>query len=406
MLHVYYFSCWMPSKKGYEELNKIVHQFLWTNWDGNSGFKTSSWLHCIQLRNKGGLGLIDPKIQGICLSTKWIIRLMNGDEPWKILVCHRISLVVAYNKWQGVGWIAKILMAYFFCLRASFLYNPFGQYGIKFVIFWNGKILCKVGLTLLPLLFGGTNWCNIMGLLLKSFFPNKPCVSSGKGCNNLLISGIIIHLIELIGRILNYTSSWITNLEGFLYFLNPRCLLIWLWKYALLCNVIFIKIGFGLGKFFSPFFSLNKIYLTLLPNLKLNPRLNVKWRCKFKEKTWRNLSAQIWKSKSDSNAQFLAWKFLHHKLPVGDKLRNLNTVPTLCLFCRCAESVKHIFWDRFHAKKKWMAIFEHLPIVFDHVLGWKEAFLGFGLTKNIITKSMRQTILLHIWKSICLAIFF
>ena len=80
-------------------------------------------------------------------------------------------------------------------------------------------------------------------------------------------------------------------------------------------------------------FPLRKIYLNLVPPMPLNPRLNNKWNCKFNENTWRNLSAQIWLSKAEANAQLLAWKVLQFKLLVGSRLRCLLTQPAKCLFC-------------------------------------------------------------------------
>ena len=93
----------MPSKKGYEDLTKIIHQFLWAKWDGTRGFISTSWSHCIQPKCKGGLGLIDRRIQGLCLASKWIIRAAHGNEPWKILIWNHIDLVVVKGKWQHVG---------------------------------------------------------------------------------------------------------------------------------------------------------------------------------------------------------------------------------------------------------------------------------------------------------------
>lgn len=56
--HIYYSSCWMPSKKGYEDLIKIIHRFIWAKWDHNlyplHGFNVSklntkvSWDSLIQ----------------------------------------------------------------------------------------------------------------------------------------------------------------------------------------------------------------------------------------------------------------------------------------------------------------------------------------------------------------------
>lgn len=63
---------------------------------------------------------MDPKTQGICLASKWIVRVVSGDEPWKILLRNRIALANRNNKWHNVGWLDKILLAPFFHLKGSF----------------------------------------------------------------------------------------------------------------------------------------------------------------------------------------------------------------------------------------------------------------------------------------------
>ena len=160
-----------------------------------------------------------------------------------------------------------------------------------------------------------------------------------------------------------------------------------------------------LGCFPFSCFPLKKIYLHILPCLRLNPRLNNKWGCRFIERKWCNLSSQIWKTKVEANAQILSWKILHQKLPVGDKLRFLSIQASLCPFCHRSENLKHIFWCCPRAKVKWNIIFLRFPSVFYHTLNWREAIFGLGLSKNVVADSMRQCILLHIWKSRCRAIF-
>lgn len=42
--------------------------------------------------NIGGMGLNDLKIKGIILASKWIIKGLNGNEPWNILIRNNISM--------------------------------------------------------------------------------------------------------------------------------------------------------------------------------------------------------------------------------------------------------------------------------------------------------------------------
>ena len=117
------------------------------------------------------------------------------------------------------------------------------------------------------------------------------------------------------------------------------------------------------------------------------------------------MSAQVWKTKADADSQLLAWKVLHHKLPVGDKLKYITVQPIRCHFCLHTEDMKHIFWDCHYVKKLWSAIFKNFSAIFHHKWNWKEALLGFGLHNDVIVDSIRQVILRHIWKTRCSVVF-
>lgn len=115
--HVYYSSCWMPSKKAYDDFIKLVRHFIWSNWSGNAGFKCTFGLNCIQPKAKGGLGILDPKTQGVCLAAKWIILAISRNAPWKILVHFHISQGSVQSKWQIMTWEDKLLLAPFFNIQ-------------------------------------------------------------------------------------------------------------------------------------------------------------------------------------------------------------------------------------------------------------------------------------------------
>ncbi|XP_057871785.1 lysine-specific histone demethylase 1 homolog 3-like [Cryptomeria japonica] len=58
---------------------------------------------------------------------------------------------------ENVGWIDKILLAPFFHIKASFLYNLFGRLGSLLVSFYAGKMPpCSMGSVLETRLYGGT----------------------------------------------------------------------------------------------------------------------------------------------------------------------------------------------------------------------------------------------------------
>lgn len=45
-------------------------------------------------KQMGRLSLKDLKFQGIILSRKWIIKAINGSEPWKVLIRANLHKVV------------------------------------------------------------------------------------------------------------------------------------------------------------------------------------------------------------------------------------------------------------------------------------------------------------------------
>lgn len=56
--HVYYSSCWVPSKASYLKIKKLLHEFLWASCDGNHDFHHVSWDFCCLPHDVGGLGII------------------------------------------------------------------------------------------------------------------------------------------------------------------------------------------------------------------------------------------------------------------------------------------------------------------------------------------------------------
>lgn len=81
------------------------------------------------------MGLIDPQTQGFFLATKWIIKAVSGDEPWKILVRQRIMEASIRRKWQDVHWLDKMLFPSFLNSELLFPSSLFGKLGKKLANF-------------------------------------------------------------------------------------------------------------------------------------------------------------------------------------------------------------------------------------------------------------------------------
>ncbi|XP_059064547.1 uncharacterized protein LOC131856688 [Cryptomeria japonica] len=110
--HVYYSSCWAPSKAAYSKLEKLLQDFLWASSDTHHGFHRVAWDFCCLPRDSGGLGLLSTQRQGIALCVKWVIHSLMGDEAWKILLRHCIQSSFPINRpaWKGIGLQTLLVM--------------------------------------------------------------------------------------------------------------------------------------------------------------------------------------------------------------------------------------------------------------------------------------------------------
>lgn len=151
-------------------------------------------------------------------------------------------------------------------------------------------------------------------------------------------------------------------------------------------------------------FPLKIVYQQLLLPVSLPPRLNLKWNCKFNREKWNILSSRIWHSKVDAQSQLVAWKILHVKLPIGDRLHFLTPSPS-CPFCSKRESIMHTFWLCPHARSLWCCLSSTFPAIVPHKWTWRSALLGLSQHHNLISQTFRQIILKFIWRLRCLASF-
>lgn len=76
------------------EIQKTIRNFLWSDGKGKKKMHSVKWEWCHKDKSLGGLGLKNPRIQEIALSTKWIFQALDGNEPWKVLVRNNILKVV------------------------------------------------------------------------------------------------------------------------------------------------------------------------------------------------------------------------------------------------------------------------------------------------------------------------
>lgn len=110
--HIYYSSCWVPSKNCYKKFERLLKDFLWSNSHEKRGFHQVAWEHCCLPRASGGMGMPDCNRQGIALCAKWVVRAISRNEAWKVLICHFLSIGTLFNRqgWKGLD-LASILIA-------------------------------------------------------------------------------------------------------------------------------------------------------------------------------------------------------------------------------------------------------------------------------------------------------
>ena len=72
--HIYYDSCWIPSRAQLHTLEKIVQTYLLAKYGGAKGLLLVAWGVCIMRKDEGVLGLIYITTDGCILVGKWVVR--------------------------------------------------------------------------------------------------------------------------------------------------------------------------------------------------------------------------------------------------------------------------------------------------------------------------------------------
>ena len=89
-LPVYYLSLFQIPKTIKEDLDKIQRRFLWGGSSSNKKLHWVDWKSVCNLKELGGLGLIDLNLKNRALLNKWIWRF--SEEPkalWSSIICSK-----------------------------------------------------------------------------------------------------------------------------------------------------------------------------------------------------------------------------------------------------------------------------------------------------------------------------
>ena len=92
-------------------LERILRDFLWSDGKGSKKRHCVKWEWCCQVRRQGGLGLKDLKAQGMALASKWVLKALWANEPWKILIRNNLlkSVIRKGKNWKDVPVIDIVL---------------------------------------------------------------------------------------------------------------------------------------------------------------------------------------------------------------------------------------------------------------------------------------------------------
>ena len=130
---IYYTSAWLMANYQANKIEKALRHFLWSDGLGNSKRHNVKWEWCCIPKKLGGLGMRDVKKQGISLATKWVLKSLEGCEPWKILIRNNIgrAIVKKSKQWVNIPLmdiILEILRSKWLVLRC---FNLFGKLGFR-----------------------------------------------------------------------------------------------------------------------------------------------------------------------------------------------------------------------------------------------------------------------------------
>ncbi|XP_057825619.1 uncharacterized protein LOC131037482 [Cryptomeria japonica] len=74
------------------------------NWIIGKGWQWAGSNHIVRPKCMGGLGIKDIRAHGIALASKWIVKSLYGNEPWKVLIRNNIkrSVVKKGKTWTNI----------------------------------------------------------------------------------------------------------------------------------------------------------------------------------------------------------------------------------------------------------------------------------------------------------------
>ena len=88
-----------------------MRDVLWSDGLGNRKRHNVKWEWCCTPRKQGGLGTKDLKKQGRALISKWLIKAIEGNEPWKVLIRNNVvrSVIKQEKNWGNIPFLDILL---------------------------------------------------------------------------------------------------------------------------------------------------------------------------------------------------------------------------------------------------------------------------------------------------------
>ncbi|XP_057851145.2 uncharacterized protein LOC131061466 [Cryptomeria japonica] len=328
-------------------VQKAIRHFLWSDGNGSRKAHSVKWDWCHLEKSLGGLGLKDLKLQGMALSSKWILQSLVGDEPWKVLVRNDIQ--------NGVPKTAK-----------SWKHLPFSD-----LVFGNFPISVK-GTWVFHSLWKA--WENIRHYIDNSAFDyhytlqgersiwwnllhqGKPLALT-KGCSaKFWANKGVKYIMDILDH--NQLISWEDLANQFdipashkrMYnLIKMACSHLNLPRNTDVDSHRFLSFRRQDGTHLSSI-KAKDIYRFLNHDTSVSQHLNVIWYSSFSSSDWHKMFDKLWKAPIPPKIQCFKWLLLLDRLPI----RNQHATLDICSICRVPETMRHIFFDCSFAHEGWL----------------------------------------------------
>ncbi|XP_059068323.1 uncharacterized protein LOC131858872 [Cryptomeria japonica] len=335
---IYYSSTWMFSNYQILEIQKGIRRFLWSDGKGNSKAHSVRWNWCHAMKELGGLGLKDLKIQGIALVAKWIFHALDGHEPWKVLVKSNIERAVPRRakSWKGLPLTDLVAGSFSVSVQGSCVFRSIWKawehirrFLVNTRVSNDGHIHGERSLWW-NLTHHGKPLALIRGCSARSWD------SKGVKClADILEHGSLISWEDLSARF-NIPPAQKRTYNLIMH----ACTLLGLPKDCDIDSHRFLAFGWADGTPLTKTKARN-IYSLLAYDTSIISHVNMIWYSNFSVLQWKKNFSRLWKNAIDPKVKCFKWLLTLNRLPLKGNYDSHDT----CSICKMPETGWHIFFE-------------------------------------------------------------